>query len=818
MFKNYILVALRNLVKQKLFTAINIAGLVIGLMALVLANGLVNHEQNYDTFFPDNDRIYVIGGIVNPEANQPIRFMLGVPSPVQPLVEANVPGVEYSARLWQSERVARVGDRRFYQDVRFTDPDFLKIFAMDFIAGDAANALATRDGLVITESAAKKYFGDTDALGQIITIDNRLDLKVNGIISDIPRNSHFTNTLIGAIPFEFLARIEIYEELTGATLNQVWGGTSAQNYTYLKLEEGVSLDLVNASLTQLYQTFVPEQNDFQIDYFLAPLSNVNNWVWDALGVPVPQSIRILGILILLVAIINYSNLTNAQYMGRIREIGLRKSLGSSRKQLFFQFFTESVAVATFALIIAVTLSILTLEPLNDLTGKNFTLSGLFTPGGLALLAGTAVFTGFLGGVHPALKISKTPAAACLSDRGLTDGGRGKLRNLIVAFQFGIAILLASSAAVIYAQNQHVDTHNTLFDRDHIVLLDRVGRDGVAEKYETMKTELLRIPGVESMTASNNVPYEQSSRTTTVSRVHGETASEVSFLTIYTDHDFMSTYHVPILAGRDFNPEITLDTFFEAVEGEERQGSVNIILNRLAVTQLGWDSPEQALDGRFFFSNPDSPTIEHRIAGVIADFNYQGTFSQVRPMIFYVRPAGFQTAALRISDSNINDTVNQIDAVWNNIHPDFPLARSFLDDQFNQTFSLIRMLATVLGGFALVAVFVAFIGLFGLSAFVTKARTKEIGIRKILGATVPRLIKLVVYQISIPILAAIIPAALLAWAAMTFGYLQLFSDRIPSVVPFVSTAAVAVLVLAWGVVSYHAWRVARTNPIHALRYE
>ncbi len=599
---------------------------------------------------------------------------------------------------------------------------------------------------------------------------------------------------------------------------ETWGSTGSQNIVYVMLEEGVSKDLVNAGLTQLHQTFVPDTNDFQVDYFLAPLTGVYNWAWDALGIPVPQSIRILGILILLVAIFNYSNLTNAQYMGRIREIGLRKSLGSSRLQLLFQFFTESVAVATIALVIAVSLAVLALGPLNDLAGKNFSLTGLFTPGGLALLEGIALFTGFLGGIHPALKISKTPAAACLSDRGLTAGGRGKLRNIIVALQFGIAIMLASGAAVIYAQNRHIDSQNTLFDRDNIVLLDRIGREGVTEKYETMKTDLERLPGVERVTASNNVPYEQSSESASYARVQDDTASEVELLMIYTDHDFMATYEVPILAGRDFNREIALDTFFKEVEDEERQGSVNVILNRMAAKQLGWESAEDALGGRFFYADLTSPSIEHRVAGVIEDFNYQGAFSRIRPMIFVVRPAGLETAAIHVNGGNISDTVGQIDEVWNRLHPDFPLVRSFLDDQFNQIFSLLRMLATILGGFALVAVIVAFIGLFGLSAFVAKSRTKEIGLRKIVGATVGKLMQLMVYQISIPVLFAIIPAALLAWAGMNFGYLQAFSERIGSVVPFVAVAAAVVLILAWVVVSINAWKVASASPIHALKYE
>ena len=823
MFTNYVTVALRNLAKNKLFTLINIAGLVIGLMAMILANSLVNHEENYDTFFPDHERIHIINGLINPTKNVAIRFSIGIPSPVQPLIRANVSGVEYSARLWQSERVARVGENRFYQNMRFADPDFLNIFKLDFIAGDAATALASPDGLILSESAARKYFGDAPALGQSVTIDNRLDLSVTGVIKDLPRNSHFTNSILGPVAFECITGIEVYEELTGQDLTTLWGSTGAQNYTYVMLEEGANIDQVNGQLTQLHQTFLPEDNDFQVDYFLGPLSQIYSWAWDSLGIPVYQSIRILGILILLIAIFNYSNLTNAQYAKRVREIGLRKTLGSSRQQLLVQFLTESVAVTTAALIIALLLSVQLLEPLNDLAGKNFSLSGLFGPAGLVLLAAITLVTGVLGGVIPAFRISRTPAAACISDRGLAGSKGGKLRNIIVAVQFGIAIMLASSAAVIYAQNRYVETQSSLFDRDHIVLLDRVGRQGVAEKYETLKTELERLPGVISVTASNNVPYEQSNTSSTYARSQGDRAGEVELMRIYHDHDFMKTYEIPILAGRDFNRDVAFDVFPENLLNAEdsdpdQAGVVNVILNRIAVQRLGWDSPQDALDGRFYYSNSEPPYIEHRVAGVVDDFNYQGAISRIHPMMFLVRPALFETAAIRISGDSIHETVKEIDGIWNRLNPDFPLVRQFLDEQFNQIFKILNTLASILAGFALVAVFVAFIGLFGLSAFVAKSRTKEIGLRKVMGATVMKLMRLMVLQISVPVLIATLPAALLAWAGMNYGYLQAFSERIDTVFPYIVIAAVAVLVLSWLVVSANAWRVARASPIHALRYE
>jgi putative ABC transport system permease protein len=817
MFRNYLLVAVRNIAKQKLFTIINITGLVIGLMALVLANGIVNYEQSYDAFFPDQENIYSISGTVNPTSGEIVRSVSGVPAPLQPLIAANVPGVEYSARLWMSERVARVEENRFYQTIRFADPDYLKIFELEFIAGDASTALATRDGLILSETAVRKYFGDTEALGQAITIDNQLDLRVTGIIRDLPSNSHFTNAIIGAVPFEFIARMEIFEELTGANLSQAWGDTSSNNLSYVMLEEGVSAASVDDGLTYLHDTFKPEQNDFLVGFFLTPLVNMNVAIWEQVGLPVPQSIRFIGLLILLVAIINYSNLANAQTMGRFREIGLRKSFGASRQQLFLQFLSESVTISAVALAIAIGLSILLLGPLNSATGRAFNFAGLFTPAGLLLLAGIALATGFLGGIYPALKISKSSVANCLSDRGLNDSGRGRLRNLIIGFQFGIAILLASCAAVIYAQNLHINDSSRIFDRENIVLLDRVGRPGVEEKFETLKGELLRIPEVQSVTASNNVPFEQSSSTSSFSLIKGDRSNAVDLLMIYNDHDFMATYEIPILLGRDFAREMALDTYMEAVEEEVRQESVNIILNRMATQQLGWESPEQALDKGFFYASADSAGIEFKIVGVIEDLNYQGTVSRTRPMMFTVRPTDYQTAAIHLSNSSI-DTIAQIDDVWDSVNPDYPVERRVLVDELNKNFKVIQGLAGVLGGFALVAVFVAFIGLFGLSAFVTKARTKEIGLRKMLGATVSRLIRQMVYQISIPIVAAIIPATVLAWAAMSFGYLQLFSDRLSSVIPFVAVAAIVVLILAWAVVSYHAWRVARNNPIQALRYE
>jgi putative ABC transport system permease protein len=379
-------------------------------------------------------------------------------------------------------------------------------------------------------------------------------------------------------------------------------------------------------------------------------------------------------------------------------------------------------------------------------------------------------------------------------------------------------MLASGASIIYAQNQYLDDRSVIFDRYNTLLVDRIGREDVAKNYETFKEQVLRFPGVINVTASNNVPFEQSSDFNTYARSQGDEAAEVSLLTIMHDHDFMETYQYPVIAGRDFDKNITFDTYMEAVEGEDRQPTVNVILNRMALEALGWDGTEDALGGSFYYSTADSPPIQHQVIGIVNDVNYRGMVNEGRPMIFMVRSAGFQTASISMTNGNHAETIKQVEDLWKELNPNFPIVQRLLDDEFMQVFRVLQGLAGILGGFAIVAVFVAFIGLFGMAAFVTQVRTKELGIRKVLGASVNRLVRFVVIQISIPVLVAIIPASALAWAAMKFGYLKLFPDRIENLFPFIGTASVSVLVIAWIIVSFHAWKVANSNPINALRYE
>ena len=818
MINHYALVALRNILKQKLFTTINILGLMIGFTALIVANGLISYEESYDNFFPNKELIYSLAGTLNPNNSGPATYDLALPSPVGPLVVENAPDVEYAARLWMTERVAKVDDRVFYQNVRFADPDFVNIFTFDYVDGDDKTGLSTPDGLIITQSAARKYFGDGQALGETIRIDNKLDLVVTAIIEDLPRNSHFRASIGGPLLFEFITNLDVYEELTGADLSQRWNSTSSNNLTYVKLPEGVSPEQVKPGLMQIIKNHRPEMTDRFTDYFLYPLTLVNLSTWDAIGLPVPQTIRIVGILVLLVAIVNYSNLANAQYMGRIREIGLRKSMGASKHQLFFQFFTESIVISLIGLSLALGFIALIIEPLSNLASRDFTMAGLLTPSGLAMLFSIAVTTGFLGGIYPAIKISRTPAVACLSDRGIMDGGRGRLRSIVIGLQFGVAIMLVSGTSIIYAQNQYLDNESVVFDRYNTLLVDRIGREGVAKNYETFKEQVQRITGVLNVTASNNVPFEQSSDNTTYSLAQGDQANEVTILMIYSDHDFMKTYKYPVIAGRDFDKNVAFDTYMEEVEGEDRQPTVNIILNEMALNAFGWASPEESLSQSIFYSDADSPPIEHRIVGIVSDVNYRGMLSEPKPMMFIVRPASFQTASIAMTSGNHIEIIQQVKDIWKEINPDFPIVQKLLDDDFMQVFLVLQGLAGILGGFAIIAVFVAFIGLFGMSAFVTQVRTCELGIRKVLGATVNRLVRLVVFQISIPILVAMVPASLLASAAMKYGYLKLFPHRIENLLPFVSIASVSVLVLAWAIISIHAWRVAKSNPINALKYE
>lgn len=817
MFRNYLITALRNLGRNKLYSIINIAGLSIGLALFVAAQLITSYERNYDAFFPNADRIYAVYGNFQPDAGVGVRSSIGVQSKVAPLIEADISGVQAVSRVLAREYLAVYEDLKFYQSIRFADPAFPDIFQFEFIAGNALTALKDPDGLVITASTAERYFGNDNPLGKMIRFNNMHDLHVTAVIADLPLNSHFSSSIIVDLPTQMIATTAALEKLSDFKIEGDWHNISTSEITYVLLQEGITVEQVNKQLATLYEKHVPDRyKEFLAGFELRNLTKLNLFPWEATGLPVMASIDVLGLLILIIAIFNYTNLSTAQLLGRTREVGLRRVMGASRMQMFVQFLSESILLAGFASLLGLAIVGFALPFLNDVTGKGIALDLLGQPTHLLWLCALIIFVGSLAGCYPAWLISRGRTIMLLNG-ALTPGRRsGFIRSSMLVAQFAIALFMMMCAGIIYTQNQMIERSSQIFDRDRIVTLGRMDRDEIKEKADTLRNELEALPGVDAFALSSQVPFEQEQSMGKFGLTPADDSSSFELYRMSIDAGFLKTYDINLMMGRNFSDQYSGDILITDEEHNPVQDSVNTIVNELTLTKLGFTA-ENALGRSFYRYIEDGPGLEYRIVGIMPDINLMGFHNALKPVVFVNRPDNQRIASLKLKGNAIADTLSAIDRIWEAQVSNFPIERQFLDDHFNDVYKIFRGINMALVGFALMAVIVASIGLFGMAAFMTERRTREIGIRKVMGAEITDIVRLLLLQFSKPVIIAIFIATPLAYISAGL-YLNFFAERAALPLGLFFSAGAFALVLAWLTVVTHAIRVAQSNPILALRYE
>lgn len=807
MLRNYIVIALRNLFKNRLYAFINIVGLSLGLGVYVFGSVLVDYEENHDRGFANVDRIYTLTSYFSPAANIGVRSADTVYAAFTPHVRAGMPDIEAMARIRRQEFLLSIGEDDYYQDIRFTDPDFTRIFDLTYIEGDA-RALENPAALVLTRSTAQKFFGDRPALGETIMIDHEHSATVMAVVEDLPANTHFNSSIIGTSKFEALGHYDILKNARGYDPDQDWGDISLGNMTYVLLPEDRDAAWLQAGVDPLYeQHYAEDQREFIIGVGVEPLSKANTYFWEATGMPIIESIALLAFLVLVVACVNYTNLATAQSLGRAREVGLRRTMGAERRQLLVQFLTESLITAVVAMFIALVLLEALIPLFNETLGKVLSLNyGEIVP----WLAATTLLVGLLSGAYPAYLITRTDPIEALRDGAKKGRAGGILRSLMIGVQFVIAIFMLATVLVMYFQNQRVKETVNLFPSDQIVALERLNVDSIEARQETLRGELERLPGVVSVAFTNQIPFDQSNRSFEVGPVEGDDTNTSVMNRIRIDQNFMRTFEIQILAGRDLSLDVGMD--FPA----EDTAPINVIVNELAAKQLGFGSPNEAVGQSFYRAPNEGTQRQYTIVGVVEDQNFLGLHNKVKPFVFYADDNRFY-GAVRLRPDNIEATLKDIEAVWDRVVPDYPMQSRFLDDQFETVYVIFRSINLALSAFAGLALALALIGLFGLAAFMAEQRTREIGIRRVLGASVPQLVRMLIWQFSIPVVIALVFALPLAYFTTGF-YLDFFDDRISLQAAIIGFAGIVGVLMAWAIVATHATWVARANPINALRYE
>ena len=813
MFSNYIKLALRNMAKNRLYAAINIIGLAIGLAVFLFGAILVDYERNHDSMYSKRDRIFTAGSVFGPDADIGVQETDSIYTSITPLLENEVPEIEAVARTVSREFLLSIEGENdgYYQSITFADEELTQIFDFEYLHGDSS-ALDDPSSIILSESIAQKFFGRTDVVGEVLTLDHEDDLRVAAVLRDIPADSHFNSNLLSDREPRVFAHLTTLEAIRDFDLSENWGNLSMGDLTYMLLPPERDRQWLSEQINAVYQRHAPkDQLEFIPRLKVRPLVESNTMIWEAIGIPAIDTIWLLGFMVLVIACVNYTNLATAQSLGRAREVGLRKTFGAGQGQLLVQFLVESLTTAVLAMLIAVACLEMVIPAFNQWANKALTLNYLDVAPFLLL---TTVAVGIMAGAYPAYLITRSSPIDSLKN-AMLKGGRGNLfRSVMIGTQFAISIFMLASVLVMYFQNQQVEKSSNIFPKSNILLLERVNVDDIKARHLTLRQQLKAIPGVTEVTYSSQVPFEQNNSANMVSLEKGDQAGSILLGYMSIDEGFLETYDIALRSGRSLTRDIANDVRDEDAE------QVNVVLNQLAIETLGLGDAQEAL-GQSYFSVPDEddedPIVQFTVVGTVPDLNIKGLHNKIKPMVFVLNPDFMRIASIRVEGENLSGTLAEIEQVWKQVNPEYPIQQKFLDEVFGEIYIIFQTMNNVLAGFAIVALSLALIGLFGLAAFMAERRTREIGIRKVLGARVDQIVRLLVWQFSIPVLWSLLVAMPLAFAASGL-YLNFFDDRITMLPLIIVLASVMGLVAAWLIVAGHAVKIATASPIQSLRYE
>lgn len=825
MIKNYIVIALRNLSRHKLYAAINIGGMAVGLAAAILILLFVRDETGYDKFWPDGENVYRFEVDVRIKGRLPETFAVSS-GPAKAALEKDFPQIEAVTRFFYRQTIVLKDGDSFFEVMTYADPDLFNVLAMPFLEGDAATALQEPGSVVITDRMAEKYFGGERALGQNLTFTRGGRQKtyvVAGVIENMPENTHLNIDIITQINREDFLNND------GSSFLDNWGHTSV--YTYIKFHPDTDIAALSAELDTFTDRNMPDEllifwgtdkNSEALGHYLVPIEDIHlsptqsgriNPGGDALAV---QSFTVVSLLILLVAGLNFVNLTTARSILRSKEVSLRKVMGAERRQIVVQFLSETFVILSIAMAVALVLVELALPWFNDFLSK---LIVLFEGADLALgfgLLGLLALVALVAGFYPSFVVSSFRPADILRPGGAAPKGSKRLRVSFVIFQFSVSIGLIIATTVIHQQTEYAKSMELGFTKENILVLRRVGGTDVQARIEPLMQELERNPDVISLSLSSQVPFDQNNNFNAIQLPGATTEETVGINSRWVDESYFDTYGIPILTGRNFSPEFGTDIYPQ--NPPNGVGKAAVILNAAAAKKLGYGSPDDARDQVIRMARGDDrPHYELTIIGVVPDVHLMPVNYEVEPMLFFYQPQFASALAVRFDTGNTTAFLDFVDETWKRIIPEVPISRVMLSDHVNQSYGDDEARSTILGIFSGLAVLISCFGLYGLSALTVEQRTKEIGVRKVLGARVFDIVSLLIWQFSKPILAANLIAWPVAWYFLS-DWLDGFVFRIDlGPVPF-AIAGLGALMIGWATIGARAYRVALTRPVNALRYE
>jgi putative ABC transport system permease protein len=804
MIQNYLKIAWRNVLKSRLLSFISLSGLAVGMAACLLLLHYVTFELSYDKFHDSAERIYRLRYERTDENGEAVRFASCCP-PAAPRIRDEYPEVEKIARIFRYRAVVSHDDRKFLEEkIYFAEPDFLDILKFEFISGDPLNGLRESSRAFISRSTALKYFGDQDPTGQILTVNGKTDYRVVGIFEDVPPNSH--------LKFDFLLSFENIASYYGPEVMEAWGHTGF--YTYLRLRPQVDAEIFEKKLLDLVESEFGEvlrHYKLTLELILQPLQDIHltshfmqelemNGDRDAVNF-----LFIIALFVIIIAWVNYINLSTAASSSRAREIGLRKVVGATRSQLRLQLFLEIFFLNLFSAALALTLVDLSLPFFSQVTGTppDYNLWGagwFWTALAVMFLVGV-----FLPGLYPVVVISSFKPVDALRDKLRYVVNGVALRKCLVVFQFAMAFGLIAGTLVVYKQVTFMKKQELGFNIDQtlVVKAPRVRDEAFNQKVDTFKETLLTQPTIRNVSFVTEVPGRQILWDAGGIHRAGEgVEGGRNYQIVGCDYNFFDLFELDFLRGRQFSREFSTD-------------DKALVLNETAVTWMGFEDVDAAVGQQVDYWGE-----LFTIIGVVKDYHQQSLKAAFEPTLFRLVPYGRGKRgvfAVKLQGQNVPETVAKVDQLYEDFFPGNPFDQFFLDDYFDQQYRTDELLGKVLGIFSLLAIFVTGLGVFGLSFFTVLQRTKEIGIRKVLGADAGS----IVFLLTKELLILVAVANLIAWPLSYFimrRWLDHFANRIELHPDLFVSAALTTFLIALVTIVFQVVKAAAANPVDSLRYE
>lgn len=799
MIRNYIKSAWRNIIRDKTFSLINVFGLAIGLATCFLIGLYIKHQLSFDTFHQNSDniyRVYIHGRFGENEFKAPRTSNVTKEALLSDFSE-----VEQATRFVKFSQLIEYNDKRIVEnDLMYADSDFLKVFTFPLIDGDPENALSKPHQIVLTESTAEKYFGDKNPMGEVIRVGGERLFQVSGICEDVPDNSHVSFDMLLSYSSSPMIEIDTWSQqsiFTYILLNKNINPKQFEKKLDVLVTDHAAADFKQSG--NALETLDPESEFYS--FKIQPLEDIYlhsdlDYEIEAVGdISTVWFFSAIALFVLLIACINFMNLATARFSNRAKEVGIRKVLGSKKQQLIIQFLTESVLIVLAALFIGTSLFEFALPAFNNLIQQNLEINYLSKWYILPALFGFAVFIGVLAGSYPALFLSSFNPVKILKGSYNKGVGGTRLRGVLVTIQFLITISLFVSTYIIFKQNHFMANKDMGFDQERLLVIENA--TSLNDNIHPFINELRKYPQVSKVTGCYNIPGKGYSGYT-MRKMDKPEDGHFNFVMNFVDEEYLNTLDIKLLTGRDFTGNYASDT-----------GTV--VVNQSAVKMLGYKNPL----GKHLLGSGNEKV---KIVGVLKDFNFNSLHKEINPLAitFYDGPY-YRYVAVKIKPGKVKETIKLVKNDWGKYVSDFPFQFYFMDDAFDQMYHSEKKTAALITIFSLLAIFIACLGLLGLSAFTAQKRVKEIGIRKVMGAELSQIL-FILYK---EILMLLIIATAIAWPLSYFimsGWLDNFAFKInPGLLPFLISTFGA-LVVAVSVTSIQALKAAWTNPAYTLRDE